>query len=374
MKKTVKSIMIILLSFIIFLVVVVGGYVGYVSIQYYRIEDLKDLSSDIIENELPVALVNQEYTAVTYNIGFGAYDRDYSFFMDKGTMQDGTKTVGKYGKAVSKTSALTNTNGAVDLAAALEADIMLFQEVDIQSNRCFGINQYEKLQDRFDSYISTFGYNFHTAYLFYPFHDPHGTTKAGIATFSNLKIASSVRHKLPVDESFPNKFFDLDRCFVVNRIPTSNAKELVMINVHLSAYDEGGLIRAQQLEVLKTVLETEYALGNYVIAGGDFNHDIASTLNSFPTTQLLPEWIFVLEESQLPSGFRFASSDLAPTCRATDIPWEEGVNYTVTIDGFIVSDNVSTVLVENIVSLNSQDVNFMYSDHNPVKFIFSLID
>ena len=374
MKKTVKSILIILLSFIIFLVVVVGGYIGYIRIQYYRIKDLKDLTEDIEENALPVALVNQEYSAVAYNIGFGAYDREYSFFMDKGTMQDGTKTVGKYGKAVSKARALINTNGAIDLAKALDANFYLFQEVDVQSNRCHGINQYQKLKEKFEDYITTFGYNFHTAYLFYPFHDPHGITKSGLATFSNLKITSSIRHQLPVDLSFPNKFFDLDRCFVVNRIPTSNAKELVMINVHLSAYDEGGIIRAKQLEVLKSLLEKEYQLGNYVIAGGDFNHDIASTLNLFPTTQKLPEWIFVLEESQLPTGFRFGSSSLAPTCRASDIPWEEGVNYTVTIDGFVVSDNVEIIAVENIVNLNGQDVNFIYSDHNPVKLSFKLID
>ena len=37
---------------------------------------------------------------MTYNVGFGAYSPDYTFFMDTGVMRDGTKTTGKYGKAI----------------------------------------------------------------------------------------------------------------------------------------------------------------------------------------------------------------------------------------------------------------------------------
>ena len=46
----------------------------------------------------------------------------------------------------------------------------------------------------------------------------------------------------------------------------------MLINLHMSAYDEGGTIRAKQLEMLNAVLSEERAAGNYVIAGGDFNH------------------------------------------------------------------------------------------------------
>ena len=48
-----------------------------------------------------------------------------------------------------------------------------------------------------------------------------------------------------------------------------------------------------------------------------------------------------------------------------DIPYEEGFTYHVAVDGFIVSDNV-TATTENI------DAGFVYSDHNPVKLIFTL--
>ncbi|MCR0381733.1 hypothetical protein MKC91_02965 [[Clostridium] innocuum] len=47
------------------------------------------------------------------------------------------------------------------------------------------------------------------------------------------------------------------------------------------------------------------------------------------------------------------------------MPYQKGVNYTVILDGFIVSDNVEAV-AENM------DTDFAYSDHNPVKMTFTL--
>lgn len=83
-----------------------------------------------------------------------------------------------------------------------------------------------------------FAYNFRSSYLFYPFSDPHGKSNSGMVTLSRYKIQSSMRKSFPVDTGI-SKFFDLDRCFVVTRLNVSD-KQLVLINVHMSAYDEGG--------------------------------------------------------------------------------------------------------------------------------------
>ena len=48
------------------------------------------------------------------------------------------------------------------------------------------------------------------------------------------------------------------------------------------------------------------------------------------------------------------------------MPYEPGVSYEVTVDGFIVSDNVSATAV-------NVDAGFAYSDHNPVLLTFELI-
>ena len=185
---------------------------------------------------------------------------------------------------------------------------------------------------------------------------------------SKYQISESVRRSFPIDESFIQKFFDLDRCFEVNYLPIQNSdKQLVLINLHMSAYDEGGRIRAQQLEMLLTFMQGEYNKGNYVIAGGDWNHDIANSFNSFETQQKVPEWVKAISEEEIPEHFSFAQDTSVATCRSTDMPYEKGVNYTVVLDGFLVSDNIQINSIENI------DTDFEYSDHNPAYMTFTLL-
>lgn len=363
--KALKIGLIIIACIIGLVIVAAGGYVSYISIQYYRIEDELPLN---IENELTDKVqLNQNYTISTFNIGFGAYTQDFSFFMDSGVMLDGTKVSGKNSTAKDKDTVLINTNGAISIMSEDSFDFMLFQEVDTKSTRSYKVNQYNMIKDYFDGYTSVFASNFHSGYLMYPLNDPHGKTNSGIATLSSKQIDRAVRYSFPIDESFPTKFFDLDRCFTISYLPIeASDKELCMINVHMSAYDKGGTIRAKQVEALNAILTTEYQKGNYVVVGGDFNHDIIESLNTFATEQEVPEWVYQLSDSDLADGFSFAASLNAPTCRSTDIPYTKGINYTVVIDGFIVSDNVTVIEVTNI------DADFEYSDHNPAVLTFLL--
>ena len=365
-KKALKISLFTLLGIVGLVVLILVGYVIYLSATFYRIRD--NLLLDITNSQTSQVSIGEDYTITTYNIGFGAYSQDFDFFMDSGQMLDGTKVSGSGSRAKNKQTVLDNTTGALQIIQNQDTDFAFFQEVDTHSDRSHFVNQYEMLQNGLGAdYSSVYASNFHSGYLFYPLTNPHGSVNSGIATFSKYQIAESVRRSFPIDMGFFNKFFDLDRCFVVNRLNIEGSdKQLVLINLHMSAYDEGGKIRAKQLELLKTILSEEYELGNYVIAGGDWNHDIADSLNTFDTQQTVPSWVAQITEEDLPDGFSFASSKNAPTCRSTDKKNEKGVNYSVVIDGFIVSNNVSVSLIENI------DTDFMYSDHNPVKMTFSL--
>ena len=371
-KKVLKVLGITLLCLILAIAIIVGTYAIYLSCQYYRIEDNQTL--DITNNKQALVTTNNKYSISTYNIGFGAYAQNFSFFMDTGTMLDGTEVAGTSSRAISKDNVEFNTIGAMTTIAELNPDFMFFQEVDTDSHRSYFVNQYESLQSAFTDYSSSFAVNFHSGYLFYPVTNPIGTCNSGIATMSKYNIENSTRKTFPIDESFINKFFDLDRCFVVNRLPIEGSdKELVLINLHMSAYDEGGVYRTQQLELLCDFIATEYTAGNYVIAGGDWNQDIANTIDYFPSNQLIPEWVFSISLDELPQGFSFATARNVPTCRGADIPYKVIdksqnylENYSVVIDGFLVSDNVQVVNVTNI------DTDFMYSDHNPVYMEFIL--
>ena len=88
----------------------------------------------------------------------------------------------------------------------------------------------------------------------------------------------------------------------------------------------------------------------------------------YPSDQKMPDWLAVLDQDDLPEGFSIVRADNiwdVPTCRDADIPYEKGVSFCSTIDGFIVSDNV-------VAAAQNVDSGFAYSDHNPVLMTFKL--
>ena len=366
MPKALKRVLKVLGVIILVAVLVVAAYIVYLLLTYNRIADHEPMK---VDNDATTVLVaGKEYKASTYNIGFGAYTPDFTFFMDEGIMVDGTHTVGEHSRAVSKESVIACTEGAISVMKDLDCDFMLFQEVDTDSTRSYQVNQKAMIEQAFPNLGSAFASNFHSAFLAYPIPEMHGIVNAGLLTLSSAHVAEAERRSYPVDDSFPTKFFDLDRCFTVERMPVDNGKELVLINSHMSAYDEGGKIRAQQLALFKGVLAEEYAKGNYVIAGGDWNHALCNSAELYPSQQLVPPWVSLFSESDLPAGFTVVRADNledVATCHGEDIPYEKGVTYEVTIDGFFVSDNVEA-------TAHNVDTKYLYSDHNPVTLTFKL--
>lgn len=335
-------------------------YVAYVIVTYHRIEDMHPLT---VEGEAGYDTVSLgvEYTIVTQNLGFGAYTRDFTFFMDGGNES----------RAASAESVVSCINAGIETVGGFDPDFILLQEVDIDSTRSYHIDQYALLSEGFPGYSRTKAINYDSAYLMYPLLEPHGASYSSMATFSRYTIQSSLRRSFPISTSL-SKFLDLDRCYSVSRVMTESGKELVIYNVHSSAYGGSAEIRTAQMTMLLSDMKAEYDKGNYVICGGDFNHDFTGN-----STQMLNDgmgtldfgWARPFPEELIPEGFSRAISykngEYNPTCRDCDIPYEEG-NFTIIVDGFIISDNVECVEVENIVT------GFSYSDHNPVVMKFVL--
>lgn len=366
MPKALKRVLVVVGAILVAVAVVLGGYIAYLMLTYDRIPD--GVEVEVGNNPEAVLQAGEQYAAATYNIGFGAYSPDYTFFLDTGIAADGTETAGEHSTAASREAVEANTVGAIEALRGLDADFALLQEVDTDSTRSYHVNQRTAFEAAFPDDSSAFAQNFHSAYLAYPFDDPHGTVNAGLLEMGDAHVASAVRRSYPVPDAFPSKFLDLDRCFLVERLPVDNGKELVLINNHMSAYDEGGTIRAQQLELLNGVLEEEAAVGNYVIVGGDWNHALCGSETMYPSGFQVPEWVSTFDDSDLPSGYSVVRADNiedVPTCRNNDVPYEAGYTYTVTVDGFVVSGNVKAT-AENI------DTGFGFSDHNPVKLTFEL--
>lgn len=363
-KIGIRIAVIAILSIILTIVLFVAGYIIYVAMQYSRIEDNLKIQPE--RNVEEVAKSSATFSAMTYNFGFGAYDNEYSFFLDKGKDENGKKLAGKYGKAVSKENTQKNTQGSATLLKDNIADFVFVQELDTDSSRSYNINQFDYLnQNVFAEYSQNYAVNFHSAYLILPLNDPHGTSNSGVATYSKFKVNENIRRSYPVDKGVA-KYFDLDRCFMLSRIPLDNGKSLTLINNHMSAYDKGGKIRKLQLEFLNTILKSEREAGNYVVVGGDFNHDLHNGAISFPTKQPYPDWVAKMSNEDFPQGFSIVASKNVGTCRSAEIPYTQGYNFEVVVDGFVVSDNIEVVSVQTI------DNQYKYSDHNPSKMIFKL--
>ncbi len=364
MKKFLKTIFKLILIFIIILVT----YILFIDLSFYRIDDKTDLSADITNNSSEILQKNTEYTVITSNIGFGAYSKEFSFFMDKGMLEEGREISGQSSKALSKEKVIENTKKEIDLLKTNNTDFILLQEVDIDSTRSYYVNEYKMIVDALDSYASIFDMNLHSPYFLYPILDPYGSAKSGLVSFSKYKINSAVHRKLYISEGHVERQIDLDRCLTVLRIPVKDSNELVLINLHLSAYDEGGKSREKQMQFLNQIMEEEYNNGNYIILGGDFNHILSTTYQKLEAKQERPKWLCVFPIEDLNEHFRIVHADNVDetaTCRTGFLPYKEGINYRSRIDGFIVSDNIEAR--SEII-----DEDFEYSDHNPVVLKFKL--
>ena len=257
MKKPLRILLVMLLAIVLLFL----GYFAYVMLSYSRLED--NLPLDVQGEADKTAAAGVPYNILSYNIGFGAYEPDYGFFMDGG----------KESWAFSEKRLIANMENIAEFINSQNADICILQEVDQNATRTYHFDEREFLTEKLAGYSSVWAENWNSPFLFYPFIKPHGSTLAGIMTFSMPGIASALRISLPIETGLM-KLVDLDRCYSVSRIPVNNGRELVLYNLHLSAYTSDGKIAEEQLKMLIEDMSAEYGKGNYVIGGGDFNKDL----------------------------------------------------------------------------------------------------
>lgn len=350
-----------LLKLLLILLLLLGGYAAYVLLTYYRLPDnltleVKRNGANFYFEEDEPYTTGKYYWAMTYNIGFGAYQKDFSFFMDGG----------KSSWAEDEDSVIASVCGMGEIITNVNPDFVFLQEVDIDGTRSYHVDELELLNQFVKGYYYTFAQNYDSPFLFFPPWEPHGANQSGLVTYSKGQISDAMRRSIPISESF-SKFVDLDRCYSVSRVPLDNGKSLCLYNIHLSAYGSSEEIRNGQLAMLYADMETDYKSGNYVICGGDFNHDLKAE-----ESKGAPLWAQPFPRTSLPEGFRLAIDSAKDenighdTCRNADKPYDEEESDTITLDGFIVSDNIVVNYYQNM------DWGYELSDHEPVIIQFKM--
>ena len=337
------------------IILILLGYVGFMIITDYK--PAKEEIVQIENNQKKKIELNKEYTVTSFNVGYAGMDKNVDFFMDGGKMS----------RAINKNAVLENLNGIENIMKDLNSDFYYIQELDKKSTRSYEVNEYESMKNKFTNYSTSFAKNFDVPWVPLPFIHPHGQVLSGIMTMSKYNLNSGIRYDLPGKEEFFRQLGDLDRCMLVNRVKLSNNKELLLINVHLSAYDKGGKVRKVQLGFIENFVQNEYKKGNYIILGGDWNHELPGTDSSkFKTTETHPNWLKRIPDDFAKNRFKIYSDKNVPSNRTVEKPYTEGENLRSIIDGFMVSDNVE------VKKIHGSEYNFRYSDHNPTTLTFIL--
>ena len=354
MKKKHRLLKIILLcigGLLVTTLALAGGFLIFASATTLQVKDKEDMK---IKGDVPSKItVGQDLKLLTWNVGYGALDEGQDCYWDGGKGVTGE----------SKDKVKENINSISSKIKEENPDIFFIQEIDIDSKRSFNVNELEMLQGDYqeNQYINSFAPNFKAGFIPLPLYNPFGKVESGITTFSKYQVTNSQRIQLPIPFSWPMSLLNLKRCLLINRTPVEgSSKELVTINLHLEAYDDGEG-KAKQLKQLMDIMQEEYQKGNYVIAGGDFNQTFSNVdLSKYPK---MNDWVCpIIDVNSYPS-FSFKMDESVPTCRSlykTYVDNDHSNFQYYMLDGFITSNNI------NVKSIKTLDLDFKNTDHNPV--------
>lgn len=350
------------------LLLAVIALVLWLTVTEYRPEAVEEVEvgdvcpgvTDLYAQGVPLS-VGDSFTVLSLNTGYAGLGKEADFFMDGGT-----------GVAPATSDLEKNSHGIAARLRAENADVYFLQEVDTDSSRS-GSKDYSRLYWQFldvardEGYYSTYALNYSCPFVPYPW-PPIGKVHSGVQTLSSFAIDRAERIALTCPFSWPVSAANLKRCLLVSYVPLEDSdQQLVLVNLHLEAYDDGAG-KAAQTEMLMEFLTSEYEKGNYVIAGGDFNQTFPGALEAFPIKDADLWTPGVLEEGILPEGWQFAYDLETPSCRLLNEPYAPASPETqfYVIDGFILSPNVQ------LDSVETKDAAFGYTDHNPVRLEVTL--
>jgi endonuclease/exonuclease/phosphatase family metal-dependent hydrolase len=248
-----------------------------------------------------------------------------------------------------------NLAGIVDTLARSPAEILLLQEVVDAIPLNYGTDVGGAIAGRLAGLSRVEDFEIVTRLVPPPLRIRHGKW-----TFSRLAIAAAQYLPLPLEPVRYLGLFRRNYNLQVTRYRLAGTKELVVANIHMSAYDAGGETRHQQIAAAMAWANAEHAKGNLVIMGGDWNARLIKS--DFPHTTDTKHlwWVVQFAESMLPAGWRLIADAKVASVRALHQPFREGETYTTTIDGFVVSPNVT------VKSLTTLDQRFRFADHQPV--------
>ncbi len=353
LKTGLRLLLVILLLFLLYVagVLVHGTATDWQPEERYAIEADQQAEKRVIRDSV--------LSFTIWNIGYAGLGQASDFFYENGALLAGGSMVRPPRELMRQ-----YLGGVLTTAQSTKTDFFLFQEVDVDSKRSYYLDQFDSLRQRRPRDYAGFAANYRVSRVPLPLLEPwrvYGQVHSGIATLSNVQPQASFRHQLPGEYGWPTRIFQLDRCLSLHRYACANGKELVVMNVHLSAYDQGGSLKQQQMELVKKLCLEEYQQGNYVVVGGDWNQ----CPPYFQYDKFMPgggeDYVQLnIEPEFMPNTWRWVYDPTTPTNRKVSAPFQRGKTFVTLIDFFLISPNMQVLNAKGI------DQRFRYSDHQPV--------
>lgn len=290
-----------------------------------------------------------ELNILTWNIGYVGLGKEMDFFYEGGKMV--------------RPSASQNQkylDGITEFLTANDSiDVLMLQEVDFGSRRSYSTDQASILSSAVKNSTYSKAVNYLSDFVPVPFFEPMGKVNSGLMTISRFVPSECTRISTPGSYAWPKRLFMLKRCIQVSRFQLPDKHELVMVNLHNSAFDDADALRDEELKLIKAFALDEFQKGNYLIIGGDWNQNPPG-LKMHNTVPYQVKSLRPIPDHLVPGDWTWAFDNKLPTNRDVDKPFDANSTLCSLIDFFLVSPNIE-VLETHTINLGYEN-----SDHLPV--------
>ena len=339
---------------LLFIVLIIITTFTYLTLTDYKPKSIENVYTS---NEKQV-VTKIKFEILTWNIGYAGLGSDMDFFYDGGEKVRTTKK-----RTQQNIDAISQK-----LSEYSNVDFILLQEVDIKAKRSYYINNIDNIKNKLPEFKYFYAPNYKVKYVPIPITEPMGEVESGLVSFSKYEPYSVVRHSFDGNFSWPKKLFMLDRCFMVSRFKLKNNKDLLIINTHNSAFDDGTL-KAKQLKQISDFVTAEYDKGNYIVLGGDWNQNPPNFNDNIEENNEDAKATFKISSISkefLPNWHMFYDVNI-PSNRFLTQAYVKGKTKETILDMFLCSPNIDKVDIKTL------DLEFKNSDHNPVLLKFELL-
>ena len=317
----------------LFALVVLMGCLGRIE----RSDDRNDRVDQTIED-------NKQISLVSWNLGYGGLGAGSDFFKD----------LGEQTRPPSPQAVDASVSGIKAAIGDMDADIFLFQEMARPSYVNYRRDLFREVAGVLPHHDATYVADFRTWLV-----PPPWSISIGNASFAP---PNATVDRILLRGHTERYFVVASRAYSVHRIRFGKSVPWTIFNLHLSAFDaeDQGKRERQAREVLTLAL-AEYQQGRCVVLGGDWNMRLIPTNFPHSTADRFQFWIRDIILDLLSDGWHWAVDNSIATVRTLHKPYIRGENYITIVDGWALSPNVRVLDVETL------NLEFAYSDHNPVR-------